>query len=42
MILVLDACALIALLGREPGGELVDFLLDSVARKKLCKVKFIR
>lgn len=27
MILVLDSCALIALLRREPGGELVDSLL---------------
>lgn len=28
MILVLDSCALIALLRREPGGELVDSLLS--------------
>lgn len=28
MILVLDACALIALLGNEPGGDLIDSLLS--------------
>lgn len=29
MILVMDACALIALLRREPGGELIDLLLSN-------------
>ena len=46
MILVLDACALIALLRREPGGEVVDSLLSEknntciVHAVNLCEVYY--
>ncbi|MDO8683311.1 MAG: type II toxin-antitoxin system VapC family toxin [Armatimonadota bacterium] len=46
MILVLDSCALIALLRREPGGELVDSILSDkdntciVHAVNLCEVYY--